>query len=185
MADENGNTDGDATGLDGLPERFTEEPAEPTETGEQAAPPVIINGQYIKDFSFEAPNTPAVFERLQKEMPEINVEVDINANSLGENRFECALKIRAEAKIDDTVVYIVELVYAGLFTLTVPEEHLGTVLLIDCPLILFPFARRIVADSTSDGGFAPLMLAPIDFAALYQQKFMEQQAAQGDAGASA
>ena len=117
MADENSDSDGDVTetpkgvsGLDGLPERFTEEPAGSAESSEKAVPPVIINGQYIKDFSFEAPNTPAVFERLQKEMPEINVEVDINANSLGDNRFECALKIRAEAKIDDTVVYIIELI---------------------------------------------------------------------------
>ncbi|MDA0240352.1 MAG: protein-export chaperone SecB, partial [Proteobacteria bacterium] len=161
--------------MDGIPERFTEEPADDGQADGMEMPPLTINAQYVKDLSFEAPNTPGVFEHLQTTAPEIGVEVDINANAMGENRFEAAIKLRAEARVNDTVVYIIELEYAGLFTINVPEEHLGTVLLIDCPLILFPFARRIIADTTSDGSMAPLMLAPIDFAALYQQKFLEQQ----------
>lgn len=181
MADEQ-NTPEDNP-LDGIPERFTEEPAPAGPDGSEEMQPLVIMGQYIKDLSFEAPNTPGVFEHLQNEPPEIGVEVDINANAMGENRFESAIKLRAEAKVKETVVYIIELEYAGLFTINVPEEHLGNVLLIDCPLILFPFARRIIADTTSDGAMAPLMLAPIDFAALYQQKFLEQQAAEGNAEA--
>ena len=158
-----------------LPERFTDEPESETE-GEM--PPVMINGQYIKDLSFEAPNTPAVFEKMQAQMPEISVEVDLNASALGDNHYELSLKIRAEAKVEEMVAYLIELEYAGVFTLEVPQEHLGAVLLIECPLILFPFARRIIADNTSDGGFAPLMLAPIDFAALYTEKVAQQQAAE-------
>lgn len=167
-----------------LPDRFTDEPS--GELGDQdELPPVIINGQYIKDLSFEAPNTPVVFEKMSERMPEIGVEVDLNASALGENHYELSLKIRAEAKVEDTVAYLVELEYAGIFTINVPQEHLGAVLLIECPLILFPFARRIIADNTSDGGFAPLMLAPIDFAALYQEKLGEQQGLEGEPSGTA
>ena len=134
------------------------------------APPLIINGQYIKDLSFEAPNTPDVFSLLQNEVPSIEVNVDVVANPKENSVFEVALTVRAEAKIKDQLVYLCEVEYAGLFTLNIPEDQLGPVLLIECPLIIFPFLRRIISDLTGDGGFAPLMLAPIDFAALYQQR---------------
>lgn len=184
MADEDNNetpTGGENIELD-LPERFTDVPADELQ---EELPPVIINGQYIKDLSFEAPNTPAVFEKMAEQMPEIGVEVDLNASALGENHYELSLKIRAEAKVEDMVAYLVELEYAGVFTISVPQEHLGAVLLIECPLILFPFARRIIADNTADGGFAPLMMAPIDFASLYQEKMAEQEAMDGEPGGTA
>ena len=141
----------------------------------QEMPSLAINGQYIKDFSFEAPNTPDVFNLLQNEIPNIQVDIDVQGEGKGDNTFEVILKVRAEAKVKTKGVYICELSYAGLFSINVPQEHLGPVLMIDCPLILFPFLRRVIADVTGDGGFAPLMLSPVDFAALYQQKINQTQ----------
>ena len=170
-------------------ERFTPEPDGPDAPdgiagpnggagGEQTAS-IAISGQYIKDLSFEAPNTPQVFEALQNEMPNIPIEVDVAANGVGENFYEVVLKVRAEAKVQDQLCYMLEIEYAGLFMVNVPQEALAPVLLVECPLIIFPFLRRIVADATSDGGFAPLMLAPIDFAGLYQQRMAQAGAEEG------
>ena len=136
---------------------------------------LMINGQYTKDLSFEAPNAPDVFPLLQNEMPSIEVNIDVEANPKGDKIYEVALKVRAEAKIQEQLVYLCEVIYAGLFTVNVAKEQIGPVLLIECPLIIFPFLRRIVADLTGDGGFAPLMLAPMDFASLYQQRMLASQ----------
>ena len=154
-------------------ERFTSEP----DSGDEntGGPPLIINGQYVKDLSFEAPNAPEIFTLMQGEVPAIQVDIDVEAEPKGDNLFEVALTVRAEAKLKEELAYLCEVEYAGLFTLNVPEDHLSPVLLIECPLIVFPFLRRIISDVTGDGGFAPLMLAPIDFAALYQQRMMAEQ----------
>jgi preprotein translocase subunit SecB len=165
MIDEN-NTNED--------ERFTEDSSDKV-TQEAPALSLVINGQYTKDLSFEAPNAPEVFNLLQSEMPNIQVDIDVQGNAKDQNVFEVVLKVRAEAKVKEEVAYICELSYAGIFTINVPTENIGPVLLIDCPLILFPFLRRIVADITSDGGFAPLMLTPVDFASLYQQRILQNQ----------
>ena len=165
MIDEN-NTDEN--------ERFTED-SNDTVKKEAPALSLVINGQYTKDLSFEAPNTPEVFNLLQSEMPNIQVDIDVQGNAKDQNVFEVVLKVRAEAKVKEELAYICELSYAGIFTINVPTENIGPVLLIDCPLILFPFLRRIVADVTSDGGFAPLMLTPVDFASLYQQRILQNQ----------
>ena len=136
---------------------------------------LMINGQYTKDLSFEAPNAPDVFPLLQNEIPSIQVNIDVEANPKGDKIYEVALKVRAEAEIQEQLVYLCEVIYAGLFTVNVAKEQIGPVLLIECPLIIFPFLRRIVADLTGDGGFAPLMLAPMDFASLYQQRMLASQ----------
>ena len=154
-------------------ERFTSEPDNGNEYAE--SPPLMINGQYVKDLSFEAPNAPEIFNLMQGEVPAIQVDIDVEAEPKGDNLFEVALTVRAEAKLKDELAYLCEVEYAGLFTLNVPENQLGPVLLIECPLIIFPFLRRIISDVTGDGGFAPLMLAPIDFAALYQQRMIASQ----------
>lgn len=146
--------------------------------GQTAAQPLVILGQYIKDLSFEAPGTPQVYQLLQQRMPEININVEVKAERI-EQSFEVSLQINAQAKVDTTSVYIVELVYCGLVNLNVPQEHIGPALLIECPRLLFPFVRAIVADVTRDAGFAPLMLAPMDFVALYQQRMQAEQQAQG------
>ena len=142
---------------------------------EQKDVSLMINGQYTKDLSFEAPNAPDIFPLLQNEMPSIEVNIDVEANPKGDKIYEVALKVRAEAQIQEQLVYLCEVIYAGLFTVNVAKEQIGPVLLIECPLIIFPFLRRIVADLTGDGGFAPLMLAPIDFASLYQQRMLASQ----------
>ena len=155
------------------PERFTPEPAGEGEA--QQHPPLTINGQYVKDMSFEAPNTPQVFAVLHSESPQIQVDIDVQAEPKAENLFEVTLKVRAEARAKEQLAYLLEVAYGGLFTLNVPEQSLGPVVLIECPLILFPFLRRVVADVTGDGGFAPLMLSPIDFAQLYRQRMQQVQ----------
>ncbi len=137
-------------------------------------PQVQILTQYIKDLSFENPNAPASLQST--EQPRIDVNVSVNAKRGSDNVFEVELKINAKAVADEVTSFVVDLVYAGLFGLTnVPDEALEPFLIIEAPRIIFPFARRIIADSVRDGGFPPLMLDPIDFAALY----MAQQQAGG------
>jgi preprotein translocase subunit SecB len=141
---------------------------------DQPLPQVAILTQYVKDLSFENPNAPASLQ--SQEQPRIDVNVAVNAKRVADNVFECELKINAKAVAGENTAFVIDVLYAGLFGLqNVPEEALQPFLLIEAPRIIFPFARRIVADSVRDGGFPPLMLDPIDFASLY----MAQQQAQG------
>jgi preprotein translocase subunit SecB len=146
--------------------------------GADQAPRLQINAQYVKDLSFENPNAPQSLVQ-QAAPPQIQVGVDVGARGYGEGRFEIELKINAEAKHDDKTAFVCELVYAGVFTLhNVDEQVTRMVCLIECPRMLFPFARRIIADATRDGGFPPLLLDPIDFAQLYRQQAEQQAPAQ-------
>jgi len=140
------------------------------------AAPVSVNGQYIKDLSFEVPGAPQIFTELNKGAPEIPINVDIRAQPLGQNLYEVALHFNIESKVQGKTVFIVELAYAGVFTLNVPQEHLQPMLLIECPRLIFPFARNIIADITREGGFPPLMMQPIDFLALFRQRVEQAQA---------
>jgi len=126
------------------------------------APRVQIIGQYVKDLSFENPGAPLTLTSR----PQIDLGVDLQARRLDPERFEVELKLRVSAKLEDKTAFMLELVYAGL---------LQPILLIDGPHILFPFARRIVADVIRDGGMPPLMIEPIDFAALYRAKTNQPQ----------
>ncbi len=162
----------------------TEATPESTATSEQAGPPVTISAQYIKDLSFEAPSTPGVFTTQQDESPDIQINVDVRAGKIEGNTYEVVLIINAACKSNDDVAFIIELTYGGLFAVNVPEEHLRPVLLIECPRLLFPFARNIIADVSRDGGFPPLMLNPLDFVEMYRQgvaQDSEQQDAETDA----
>lgn len=136
------------------------------ETDLEPMPQVAILTQYVKDLSFENPNAP---QSLQwSEAPRIDVNVGVNARRGAENMFEVELKISAKADVEGQTAFVVELLYGALFGLNnVPDEALEPFLIIEAPRIIFPFARRIVADAVRDGGFPPLMLDPIDFAALY------------------
>ncbi len=145
-----------------------------------ATPPIIVNGQYTKDFSFEAPLSPGIFEQLQKEAPDVSVNIEVKARPLRENVVEVVLIINAECKSAGKVAFILELAYGGVFTISAPEEHHQALLLIECPRLLFPFARNIVADVTRDGGFPPLMLGPVDFVAMYQDRAKEVIDGDGD-----
>ncbi len=133
--------------------------------------PLLINVQYIRDLSFEVPGAPAIYTQL-REAPKVDLRLDVNAKPLeqGQNLYEVTLDIRADAKIGETVCFIVELSYSGVFTVNVDQQLLEPVLLVECPRLLFPFARNILADVTREGGFPPVFLNPIDFVALWQQR---------------
>jgi preprotein translocase subunit SecB len=146
-----------------------------TTSPDAGVPPLVVNGQYVKDLSFEVPGAPAIYAELQSQSPDIPIHVDVNASHLQNNTFEVVLHLRVEAKIGTKPVFIVELAYGGLFTVTLPEEQVHPVLLIECPRLLFPFARQIIADLTRDGGFPPLMIQPLDFVALYRARLEDMQ----------
>jgi len=138
-------------------------------------PQVGILAQYVKDLSFENPNAPAVFQ--WQGQPQMDVQVNIGVQGVGQDVHEVVLKIEVEAKGDQGTAFRVELLYAGLFALrNIPEEQLQPFLLAEAPRLIFPFARRIIADTVIDGGFPPLLLDPIDFAGLYMQTAAQQQA---------
>jgi len=138
-----------------------------------ATGPVVLNLQFTKDLSFEVPGAPEIYLNL-REAPRIDIALDVQARRLqeGQETYEISLQIRADAKTNDAkTAFIAELVYCGVFTLNgVPAEMLEPVLLVECPRLLFPFARNILADVTRDGGFPPVLLAPIDFVQLWQSR---------------
>jgi len=134
--------------------------------------PLVLNLQYTKDLSFEVPGAPEIFATL-REQPRVDLQLDVQARPIqdGGNVFEVSLQIRADAKgPNEETIFIAELVYCGIFTISVEPEVLEPVLLVECPRLLFPFARNILADVTRDGGFPPVMLSPIDFVALWQSR---------------
>lgn len=135
-------------------------------------PRIQIVGQYVKDLSFENPGAPAAITQR----PAIDLGVDLQARRMDGEHFEVELKLRVTAKNEEKPVFLLELVYGGLFQIqNVPEEVLQQVLLIEGPHMLFPFARRIVADVVRDGGMPPLMIEPIDFAGLFRAKAAQMQ----------
>jgi preprotein translocase subunit SecB len=143
----------------------------------QAGPSINVLGQYIKDLSFENPRAPDSFNTQRTQGPAINVGVNVSARPVGE-AIEVELRIDARAGEESAVIFNVELVYAGMFRIqNVPSEQLHPFVLIECPRLLFPFARQIVAEVISSGGFPPLMLEPIDFVALYRQRAAQSQGA--------
>ena len=143
---------------------------------QEGAPPSLnVLAQYVKDFSFENPNAPASFGPRDKQ-PEIQININVNANPLGDNNFEVELTLQAQAGKDADMLFNAELIYAGVFKLqNLPEEAMAPALMIECPRLLFPFARAILANATRDGNFPPLMLEPIDFMQLFQQRMAEEQ----------
>jgi preprotein translocase subunit SecB len=144
-----------------------------------AGPRIVVNAQYIKDFSFENPKAPGSLFMQPKagQPPKVDINVDLKAAALNKEKglFEVVLNISAKTQVEGETMFLAELTYAGTFTVIgVADSELEGVLLVYCPSLLFPFARRIVADATRDGGFAPLLLEPIDFAALYMQRKGQQ-----------
>lgn len=171
--------------------------AQPQAQGAQV-PPLAVNLQYVKDLSFEVPGAPLIYTTLRT-APRVDINLDVQVRRLqeGQAAFEVTLAIRAEAREAQTNgsgqtapesgvrVFLAELAYAGIFTLTnVPENAVEPLLLVECPRLLFPFARTILADVTRDGGFPPVMLQPIDFVALWQSR-RAQAAAQGGSSVGA
>lgn len=156
-------------------------PPQPEASQAPQQPSIHVLSQYVKDLSFENPGAPNSLRGGEKQ-PMLNVNVNVNVRPLSQAEFEIELKLDAHANRDEETLFIVELSYAGLFQIrNVPQEHLQPLLLIECPRLLFPFARQIVAESTRQGGFAPLMLDPIDFTALYRRRVAEMSARQTSA----
>lgn len=156
--------------------------AETSNNGGQAAPAtpqgqpqpgIHVLAQYIKDLSFENPAAPRSL-RASDKPPSIDVNVNVNARPQSQTDFEIELKLDAKATRGDETLFIVEVTYAGLFQIRgVPQEHVQPLALIECPRLLFPFARQIIADATRQGGFPPLMIDPVDFTALYRRRMQE------------
>ncbi|HWH22688.1 MAG TPA: protein-export chaperone SecB [Allosphingosinicella sp.] len=148
-------------------------------TAAEAGPQVGLLIQFVKDLSFENPNSPAVYQ--WQVQPKIDVEVNIGAKMISEEVHEVGLKIDVTATAEQGVAFKVDLLYAGLFAVRdVPQEQLHPFLLAEAPRLLFPFARRVVADTIQDGGFPPLLLEPMDFGALYMQRAAQMQAELGN-----
>jgi preprotein translocase subunit SecB len=148
---------------------------------EAAAPPQLnVLAQYTKDLSFENPNAPSSLSP-QTQQPAINIQINVAANNIAKTDYEVTLSVEGKAEIGGKVLFSFDLAYAGVFRiLNVPKENLHPLIMIECPRLLFPFAREIVATSVRDGGFPPLMLDPVDFVSLYRQN-MERQAAAAQA----
>ena len=141
-------------------------------------PLLNVLAQFIKDLSFENPGAPQSMANRDKG-PAININVNVNANPISESDYDVRLALSAEAKdeSDGKVVFNVELEYGGVFRIQhFPQEHMLPLLFIECPRLLFPFARQIVADATRNGGFPPLLIDPIDFNAMFMQRMAEKQA---------
>jgi preprotein translocase subunit SecB len=143
--------------------------------GQAAEPPGIrILAQFVRDFSFENPRAPDAL-RAGAAQPQIDLGVEMNARGRDDGLFEVDLKLSARAAREDGPLFVVELLYGGVFQVSgVGPEDIEPVLLIECPRFLFPFARRIIADITAEGGYPPFMLDPIDFAGVYAARKAEE-----------
>ncbi len=163
-----GDAAGDATGDDAVGIA----PAAPA-----SAPQIGIQSQYVKDLSFENPGAPGSLVATA-EPPDIQVNVEVQARPLQNEAYEVSLHITASGKNGQTTLFVLDLTYGAVCRIVgVPKESLQPVLLVECPRMLFPFARRVLSDATRDGGFPPLMLNPIDFLSLYRQQQKNQAAA--------
>lgn len=145
-----------------------------SKTESHETPHVSVTAQYVKDLSFENPGAPGSLSDLG-ESPSIDLSLDLKINKMKDDSlFEVEIIINAKTTNNDKTLFIVDLTYAGLFQISnISQEQMEFVLAVHCPSIIFPFARKIVADITQDGGFQPLMIDPIDFGMLYAKKLSE------------
>lgn len=137
---------------------------------------VMIRAQYIRDLSFENPNPLVIFSTESQSQPEIQVGIQAKAQNLGDRNFELILEFNIEAKREKDVMFIVELAYAAVISVAndFPDDQINKAIMVDAAHLLFPFARNIIADMTRDGGYPPLMLAPVDFAVLFAQQQQQE-----------
>lgn len=138
-------------------------------------PSFSIEKIYVRDLSVEVPNAPQVY--LERETPSIEVQIQNTATTIGEGAFEVVVTVTVTAKKDEMAFFLVEVAEAGIFRIVnVPQGDMEPILAVGCPNILFPYARETVSDAISRAGFPPVLLAPVNFEALYQQRAMEQKA---------
>jgi preprotein translocase subunit SecB len=147
--------------------------AEALDNGADTGPVVGMISQYVKDLSFENPNAPGIYQ--VQAQPQIDVQFNIAAAQVGDDVHEVVLKIDVKSTIEGSVAFVVDLSFAGLFGIrNVPTDGVQAFMLGEAPRLLFPFARRVLADAVRDGGYPPLLLEPIDFNALYMQQIQAQ-----------
>jgi preprotein translocase subunit SecB len=150
----------------------------PSPSAQQTQAQLSVLGQYIKDFSFENPNAPRSLTPPQAQ-PAINIQINVGVQQLAQTDYEISLNLEGKAESSGTVLFAFDLTFAGVFRVqNVPAETLQPIVMIECPRLLFPFAREIVATSVRNGGFPPLLLDPVDFVALYQQRAAQTQSPQ-------
>ncbi len=149
---------------------------------EQAQPVFSIEKLYVKDMSLEVPNGPKVF--LERENPQVNVQLKTDANPVEEGIFDVTLTVSVSAKLpSDKTLFMIEVAQSGIFQIrNVPQNDLEPVLMIGCPNILFPYAREAVSDAVTRAGFQPVILAPVNFEALYQAQKQQREAAASNGG---
>jgi preprotein translocase subunit SecB len=144
---------------------------------QQNAPQLNVLAQYIKDFSFENPNAPRSLAPSQNP-PGISIQINVGVGQLAATDYEVSLKLEGKAESSDptTLLFAFDLTYSGVFRIqNVPQEQVHPVVMIECPRLLFPFARELIASAVRAGGFPPLLLDPVDFVALYQQRMAQMQ----------
>src|SRR5262245_51736995 len=154
--------------------------------GAQGAPAQLnVLAQYVKDLSFENPNAPRSLQTTQQQPPPaINIQINVGAKPLAENDVEVELKIEGKADSAGSVLFQFELIYAGVFRMqNIPQQDLHPIMMIECPRLLFPFAREIISNAVMNSGFPPLRIDPVDFVGLYRQRMTELQAQQPQQGA--
>jgi len=148
---------------------------------EQKQAQLGVLAQYIKDFSFENPNAPRSLTPTQTQ-PAINIQINVSVQQLADTDYEISLKLEGKADSAGSVLFAFDLTFAGVFRVqNVPQQTLQPLIMIECPRLLFPFAREIVATAVRNGGFPPLLLDPVDFVALYQQRLAQAQPPQAAA----
>jgi preprotein translocase subunit SecB len=151
--------------------------------GEQKAeqPRLMMHSQFLQDMSFENPKGASAFTKGEQH-PQVKLNMHVDSRKLGETTYEVALKITGDASKDDERAFLVEIDYRGVFSITNADDNVAQpMLMIEGPRMLFPFARRIIADAVRDGGFPPLMLEPVDFLSVYRQRVAQVQAGAGEA----
>lgn len=147
-------------------------------------PQVFVNVQYLKDLSFENPRAPETFSLAAAAGPQVNFDVDVKARTVGPDLYESVLFLRAEAKINDEIIFMAEVSYGSVVTVkNAPEELLHGILLIEVPRLMFPFVREIIASASRNGGYPPLLVNPIDFVELARQRAQQQAGAGNQASA--
>lgn len=151
------------------------------EANNQAQPAIMIRNQYIKDMSLEIPFAPAIFKEVNDNQPEIHVDMGMKSDVQEDGSYVVSLETKMDADVNGKKLFILELTYCSNLTLNIPEEHKEPILMIELPRLMFPFVRSIVATSLANAGLPPLMLNPIDFAAMYQDK-KAKEAAEAEKG---
>ena len=143
----------------------------------EVQPQLNVVAQYIKDLSFENPNAPRSL-MSGGQQPQIGIQIKVDAAPLSDTDVEVALRLEGKAEIGGSMMFALYLTYAGVFRIrNVPQESMNALVLIECPRLLFPFAREIIAATVRNGGFPPLLLDPVDFVGLYRQRMSQMQPA--------